>query len=82
MFQLLATTFFALALIAPLAVIILTLHTHWSAITKALMGTQSPGATYSNRVNRVRRRPQMAKASTTMTIRRVAPVRMPLRVAA
>ena len=82
MFQLLATTFFALALIAPLAVIILTLHNHWSAITRALMGAQTPGASYSARANHVRRRPQMAKPSTTMTIRRVAPVRMPLRAAA
>ena len=82
MFQLLAITFFALALIAPLAVIILTLHSHWDKVIRALLGTQSPGATYSGNHSRIRRRPQLSSVGTTMTIRRVPPVRMPLRVAA
>ena len=82
MFQLMATTFFALALIAPLAVIILTLHNHWDAVIRALLGKQSPGATYSGNHNRIHRRPQMGPVGTTMTIRRVPAVRMPLRVAA
>ncbi len=82
MFQLLATTFFAFALIAPLAVIILTLHSQWDKIIRALLGTQTPGSTYSGNHNRIRRRPQMSSVGTTMTIRRVPPVRMPLRAAA
>lgn len=42
MFQLLAALFFTLALIAPLAVIVLTLHQNWAAIAAALRGTPSP----------------------------------------
>lgn len=38
MFQTLAAIFFALALIAPLAVIVLTLHGNWSKIAAALTG--------------------------------------------
>ena len=42
MFQVLAALFFTLALIAPLAVIVLTLHQNWAAIAAALRGTASP----------------------------------------
>lgn len=42
MFQVLAALFFTLALVAPLAVIILTLHQNWAAIASALRGTPAP----------------------------------------
>ena len=42
MFQVLAALFFTLALVAPLAVIVLTLHQNWAAIATALRGAPSP----------------------------------------
>lgn len=42
MFQVLAALFFTLALIAPLAVIVLTLHQNWTAIVTALQGPPAP----------------------------------------
>ena len=38
MFQIVAALFFTVALIAPLAVIVLTLHLNWNIIAAALRG--------------------------------------------
>jgi len=42
MFQVLAALFFTLALIAPIAVIVLTLHQNWAIIAAALRGSPAP----------------------------------------
>ena len=42
MFQIMAALFFTVALIAPLVVIVLTLHLNWNIIVTALRGPISP----------------------------------------
>lgn len=42
MFQVLAAMLFTLALIAPIAVIVLTLHQNWAIIAAALRGSPVP----------------------------------------
>ncbi|RED15604.1 hypothetical protein [Parasphingopyxis lamellibrachiae] len=75
MFQLLAALFFTLALIAPLAVIVLTLHQNWAAIAAALRGTPSPAPIIVTGT----RRPRAAARISSRPVRAVLP---PVRAAA
>jgi hypothetical protein len=68
MFQVLAALFFTLALIAPLAVIILTLHQSWATIISALRGAPAP----AQMVIRVSRSPRPAARVSSR------PARLPL----
>jgi len=57
MLQLAAALFFVVALVAPLAVIVLTLESHWLQIVNALTGKHYVAPIPDNRPARLRERP-------------------------
>lgn len=75
MFQVLAALFFTLALVVPLAVIVLTLHQNWAIIAAALQGAPSPAPMVITESRRLRPAARVSPRSARQP-------RQPVRVAA
>jgi len=63
MFQVMATVFFTIALIAPVAIIALTLHENWMQICTALRGAPSSARAQQSRLRLVRSTQRLSSVS-------------------